>query len=64
MDPLNAIGLASNILSFIDFGAELVSKGLEIYKSTSGLTEEIRSTKDTVTELRRFVFKLQRPDNS
>jgi hypothetical protein len=37
---LTALGLASNILSFIDFASKLISQGHEIYKSTSGALEE------------------------
>ena len=64
MDPLTAIGLASNILSFIDFGVKVVSGAIEIHESTSGITEETRSTKTIVTEIRHFASKLQPPDHA
>jgi hypothetical protein len=38
MDPLSAVGLASNIVQFVDFASTLVSKGAEIYKSAEGST--------------------------
>ncbi|KAF2145650.1 uncharacterized protein K452DRAFT_211711, partial [Aplosporella prunicola CBS 121167] len=36
MDPLTAIGLASNVVQFITFASDLVSKGRVIYKSADG----------------------------
>jgi hypothetical protein len=36
MDPLSALGLAGNIVQFIDFGSKLVCKGRQIYKSSDG----------------------------
>jgi hypothetical protein len=36
MDPLAAIGLAGNILAFLDFGYKLVSKAKHIHESASG----------------------------
>lgn len=38
MDPLTAIGLASNILSFIDFGVKLTAAAYEVYGSADGAT--------------------------
>jgi hypothetical protein len=38
MDGLSAVGLASNILQFVDFASTLVGKGVEIYKSAEGST--------------------------
>lgn len=35
LDPLTALGLATNIVQFIDFSAKLVSKGNKVYKSAS-----------------------------
>jgi hypothetical protein len=39
MDPLAALGLAANVLQFVDFAAEIVSKGNAIHKSASGALE-------------------------
>lgn len=36
MDPFSALGLASNVVQFIDFGSKLISESHEIYKSASG----------------------------
>ncbi|KAH8885834.1 hypothetical protein GQ53DRAFT_876663 [Thozetella sp. PMI_491] len=40
MDPLSAIGLASAVISFVQFSADVVSGGKEVYNSISGQTEE------------------------
>lgn len=50
LDPLTALGLASNIVSFIDYGCKLISDGYELYgKGTLGGTEELELvTKDLV----------------
>ncbi|KAL1966174.1 hypothetical protein VTN77DRAFT_4726 [Rasamsonia byssochlamydoides] len=40
MDPFTAIGLAGNIIAFIDFGFEVVSAAQEIYASKTGTTPE------------------------
>ena len=36
LDPLTALGLAGNIVQFVDFGAKLFSSGVEIYQSVDG----------------------------
>lgn len=40
MDPLTAFGLAANVLAFVDFAGKLISKGYEIYSSSSGVLGE------------------------
>ena len=40
MDALTAVGLAANILQFIDFGIKFVSKGNQIYRSGDGTLPE------------------------
>jgi len=36
VDPFSALGVAGNIVQFLDFGSKLVSKGREIYSSADG----------------------------
>jgi hypothetical protein len=36
VDPFSALGVAGNIVQFLDFGSKLVSKGKEIYTSADG----------------------------
>ncbi|KAK7991112.1 hypothetical protein PG990_015392 [Apiospora arundinis] len=40
MDPLSALGVASNILAVIDFGWTLLTEARNIHKSSSGLSGE------------------------
>jgi hypothetical protein len=40
MDPLTALGLASNIVQFVDFSGKLISATHEIYTSASGARNE------------------------
>lgn len=39
-EPLSAIGLASGILQFADFGVKFVRTSIKIYRSKSGATKE------------------------
>jgi hypothetical protein len=43
MEALAAVGLASNILQFLDFCSKVVSGSSEIYRSVSGTSEEYES---------------------
>jgi len=40
MDPLTAIGLAGNIITFIDVSSKVLSKAKQVYDSASGATSE------------------------
>lgn len=40
MDALSALSAAGNIIQFIQFGTQILSKGREIYHSTNGLPGE------------------------
>ncbi|CZR45804.1 uncharacterized protein FPRO_15020 [Fusarium proliferatum ET1] len=54
MDPLSSVGLASNILQFVEFSVKLVSKGVEIYSSTDGAPvqhADLRASLDNLREL-------------
>ena len=39
MDPLSALGLASNIIQFVQFAAKLISESQEAYESIDGLSQ-------------------------
>lgn len=58
MDPLSAIGLVSNIISFIDFSARLVKGAKEIHDSQHGVLEENRSRETIVQEVQRMSARL------
>ncbi|KAL9049000.1 MAG: hypothetical protein Q9162_007442, partial [Coniocarpon cinnabarinum] len=59
-EALAALGLASNIVQFIDFGLKTTSEIKEIYSSASGLTSEITTLNDIATEHRKTVASLQK----
>jgi hypothetical protein len=64
MEPLVAIGLVSNILSFISFSKELLCGAGEIHGSLSGTLEENRSREVVVGEMKKFSSRLLTPDAS
>lgn len=60
MDPLTAVGLAGNIITFIDLSTKVLSRAKELYKSASGATPEndeleslTKSLKDMADRSRR-----------
>ncbi|KAK2775626.1 hypothetical protein CKAH01_03512 [Colletotrichum kahawae] len=61
MDPLTAIGLASNILSFIDFSSNLVRDAAKIYQSASGLPEELEDVAIITGNLESHMGRLSPP---
>jgi hypothetical protein len=40
MDPLSALGIASGVITFLDFAAKLVSTSTELYQSADGASLE------------------------
>jgi hypothetical protein len=40
LDPFSALGLAGNIVQFVDFASKLVSKSVKLYRSSSGESTE------------------------
>lgn len=40
LDPLTALGLVTSVVQFVHFGTKLISKGMEIYKSTEGVLSD------------------------
>jgi len=40
MDPLSALGLAGNIITFVDFSWKILAEANSIYKSPTGASEE------------------------
>ncbi|KAL4748223.1 hypothetical protein BDW72DRAFT_195994 [Aspergillus terricola var. indicus] len=54
MDPASAVSLASAILQFVEFGANVCGRIHEVASSATGLTEENAHLKLTVEELRNL----------
>jgi hypothetical protein len=40
MDPISALGLASNIIQVVDFSTRIIARGHELYRSADGRTKE------------------------
>lgn len=58
---MDAVGLASSILSFIEVAHKIVSGSYEIYKSSTGLTKDHDHTARVLHDLGRVAHDLQRP---
>ena len=59
MEALAALGVAGNVLQFIQFISTLMSTGSEVYYSASGLTEEIVELEKVYERLSTFSSNLQ-----
>jgi hypothetical protein len=59
MDPLTALGLASNIIQVVDFSTKLVSKGYNIYKSADGSLAENVDAEAITRNLTMLTTKLR-----
>ena len=64
LDPLSAIGLASAIVQFVDFSAEIIDGAREVYGSMSGATERNRSLEVVVSQMRNLISQLSTTDSS
>ena len=58
MDPITAIGLASAILTFVDFASKLTHGTYEIYKSAAGSMEDNVNVSVVVKDLQSIVQDL------
>lgn len=57
MDPLTALGLAANVLTFIDFTSKILKAGKTIYNE--GTSEENKSREIVVADLEKLREKLR-----
>ena len=63
MDPFSALGLASNVLQFVDVGVRLVSKGREIHNSVDGNLSVNREIELTTKDLIQICDGLTSPES-
>ena len=54
MDPFLAIGLAANIVQFVDFAGKLVAGTRAIYHSASGMPSDAVALNDLATSIREM----------
>ena len=59
MDPFTAIGTASAVLSFVDFGGRLISGSLELYNAADGATSSNNVLTEVSTDLENLCGGLQ-----
>ena len=69
MDPITAIGLAGNVVQFVDFGFKLISNGVELYRNSTliehaQLRDQARQLKDFNAILTSRLDGVHRPDRS
>lgn len=70
MDPLSALSIATSVIQFLDFGANLLCKGTEIYHSAQGsLVENVQleaiasNMLELNRELQNSTYKVASLDN-
>ena len=63
MDPLATIGLAGNIVQFLDLGRRLVSVAVELYNASDGTTASNRVLDETSTDLHHLCRGLEQGAN-
>lgn len=62
---MDAVGLASSIITFIDVAYKIVHGSYEVYKSSTGATEENDHTALVVGDLRRVAHRInQQPQRT
>ena len=63
MDPFYALGLAGNVIQFVDFGGGLLSGSLELYKSVDGTSSTNKELEFPVKNLNELCAGLSRPEH-
>ncbi len=58
MDPFSALGLASNIVQFVDFSCKLFSSASDIYRSASGAAPAVNDAKTIALRLHDLSSRL------
>lgn len=64
MDPLTVLSVAGNIVQFIQFGCQIVSKGQQIYRSTTGSLTENVDIETVANDFRALSTQLKQSSNS
>ncbi|KAH6971068.1 hypothetical protein BKA56DRAFT_661025 [Ilyonectria sp. MPI-CAGE-AT-0026] len=60
MDPLTSLGLAANLLQFVEFATKLVGKASDIHKSAEGILPENSELWDITTRLQGLTQAINR----
>ncbi|KAJ3575179.1 hypothetical protein NPX13_g4125 [Xylaria arbuscula] len=54
MDPLTALGVAANVVQFVDFASKLIGKSKEVYNSASGASEDTTTREIIARDIARI----------
>lgn len=63
MEPFSAIGLAGNVVTFIDFAGKLITGSLELYHSAHGSAAANQTLEDVVKDLEHICLRLSPPES-
>lgn len=55
MDPISALGFASNVVSFVDYAVKLVFEVRDVYTSATGSTEDVQTLDAIAKNLDNFL---------
>ncbi|KAL9076458.1 MAG: hypothetical protein Q9157_003642 [Trypethelium eluteriae] len=59
LDPISALGLAGNIVQFVDYTSGVISKSVEQYRSAVGCSRELIDTELVAQHLRKLAISLE-----
>lgn len=54
MEPLTALGLAGNLVQFVQFSSSLIHSSMEIYQSAFGATADVLTIESIYKQLQSF----------
>jgi hypothetical protein len=63
MESLTTLGLAANIVQFVDYSTRLLAEASEVYHSATGLSKEYVELRDVADNLKDLVERLVAPTN-
>ncbi|KAF4953660.1 hypothetical protein FSARC_12345 [Fusarium sarcochroum] len=63
MDPISALGIASSVITFIDFATKIIATSKEIYDSEAAATFENTCLGDVYEKLHELSSRLESPSN-
>ena len=58
MDPISALGLAGNLVTFIEFTGKLLREGRELYQSADGASASHKTLEEVTSDLKSLCASL------
>lgn len=62
MDPISALGMASNIAQLVELGSKIVSRAFDFYQSTDGVIFINRNLEVVTRDLTELCMRLDNPE--